>query len=404
MSEMRHILLVNVFFAPFSYGGATVVAEQVAYALLRRGGVRISAISLVSRTDLAPYAIIRTETSGIVNYLINVPPGRDYAQIYDNSRVTERIAQLMDELDLDLVHVHCVQDVGAGFLQAAKDRGLPLVLSVHDFWWICDRQFMVRVDNRYCGQFPVRIEACRDCVEDFAAARQRFEHLQRQGALADIVTYPSRFARDLSEASGFAPGRGVVWENGVRLPGPDFFKAQEARRAADPRLVFGFVGGPSEIKGWPVIRRAFTGLDRSDFCALLVDGARDGGWWDGYDLSQLPGDWQVYPRFEQPEMDDYYARIDVLLFMSQWKETFGLAIREALARGIKVIQTDSGGTTEHGAIPPDRLIPIGAGPEALRPHLEEALAAHPDPQAPRAVASFDDQAKEFAELVTRLTG
>ena len=30
MSE-RHILLVNVFFAPFTYGGATVVAEQVAW-------------------------------------------------------------------------------------------------------------------------------------------------------------------------------------------------------------------------------------------------------------------------------------------------------------------------------------------------------------------------------------
>lgn len=402
MSEARHILLVNVFFAPFSYGGATVVAEQVAYALLRQGGVRISAVSLVSRTDLAPYAIIRTEKSGIVNYLINVPPGRGYAQIYNNSHVTERVAELMDQLNPDLVHVHCIQDVGTGFFQAAKDRGLPLVLSVHDFWWICDRQFMVRVDNTYCGQFPVRIEACRDCVEDFTAAKRRFEHLQEQGALADIVTYPSRFALDLSEASGFAPGRGVVWENGVRLPEPGFFEAQAARRAADPRLTFGFVGGPSDIKGWPVIRRAFAGLERSDFRVLVVDGARDGSWWADHDLSQLPGDWQIYPRFNQSEMDDYYARIDVLLFMSQWKETFGLAIREALARGIKVIQTDSGGTTEHGTVPPERLIPIGAGPEALRPQLEEAIAAHPAPQAPHAVASFDDQAKEFAELVDRL--
>lgn len=403
MSEARHILLVNVFFAPFSYGGATVVAEQVAYALLRQERIQISAVSLIRRTDLAPYRVIRTEKSGIVNYLINVPSGRGYAQIYDNSLVTERVAQLMDQLNPDLVHVHCIQDVGTGLFQAAKDRGLPLVLSVHDFWWICDRQFMVRVDNTYCGQFPVRIEACRNCVEDFSAAKLRFEHLQQQGALADIVTYPSRFALDLSEASGFAPGRGIVWKNGVRLPEPDFFEAQATRRAADPRLTFGFVGGPSHIKGWPVIRRAFADLERSDFRTLLVDGAREGSWWANHDLSQLPGDWQVYPRFDQSEMDDYYTQIDVLLFMSQWKETFGLAIREALARGIKVIQTDSGGTTEHGAIPPERLIPIGAGPEALRPQLEEALDAHPDPQAPHAVASFDDQATEFARLVDRLT-
>ena len=54
---MRHILVANVFFAPHSYGGATVVAEQVARALIRRGGFRVTAVSLCCRAGIADYAV-----------------------------------------------------------------------------------------------------------------------------------------------------------------------------------------------------------------------------------------------------------------------------------------------------------------------------------------------------------
>lgn len=400
----RHILLANVFFAPYSYGGATVVAEQVAHALLRKGGYKITAVSLCCRLDLAPYTFVKSEQNGITNYLINVQPGRSYTEMYDNPEVTKLLKELIGWLKPDLVHAHCIQDMGTGILEAAAAQNVPAVLSVHDFWWLCDRQFMIRVDNTYCGQNPIDINACKSCVEDFDLAKARAAHLKESSALARHVTYPSAFAKDLSEASGFAVGRGSVWENGVHLPEPGFAEKQAARRAADGQLVFGFVGGPSQIKGWPLIRRAFGTLERDDFAVQVVDGSIDGSWWDGHTFEDLPGTWAVHPRFSQAQIDDFYAKIDVLLFMSQWKESFGLAIREALARGIKVIQTDSGGTTEHGHTPTDQLIPIAAPAEVLQVQLEAALAAHPTPQPAYRVTSFDDQAAAFDALVTGVLG
>ncbi|MDX1784521.1 MAG: glycosyltransferase [Roseovarius sp.] len=398
-----HILIVNVFYAPNSYGGATVVAEQVAGALHRKG-CRITAVSLINRAELTPYAVIKSEIGGQTSYLVNVPAGRSYAARYNNPDLADRIGALMDALAPDLVHVHCVQDVGAGIIEAARARDLPVVLSVHDFWWLCERQFMITPDQRYCGQTPVRLSRCRGCVEDFSAARTRDAYLKRQAALADIVTYPSRFARDLCEASGLAPGRGTIWENGVRLPGPDFQRAQSARRARGGPLAFGYLGGPAQIKGWPDIRAAFAGLRRDDFTVHLVDGAPDGGWWDAIDLGTLPGEWRIHPRFTQAGMDAFYAQIDVLLFLSQWKETFGLAIREALARGVRVIQTDSGGTVEHGAAQGADMIPIGAGPAPLRAQIEAHLTRGIVPQDPVPVVSFDDQAAAFLTLIRPLLG
>ena len=272
----RHILAANVFFAPFSYGGATIVAEQLAQALISRGDYRITAVSICAQAELDTYTMVKSECDGIVNYVINVPQHRTYHDMYNNPHIAAMLGELMDGLCPDLVHVHCVQDMGTGILQTAHARGTPTILSVHDFWWICERQFMIRPDGRYCQQNPVNIDACRSCVADLSAARTRHDHLGMMGALADAVTYPSQFAYELYSASGFAPAHGMVLENGVRLPSSGFDALLAARREQDPTLTFGFVGGPSQIKGWPTIKSAFGMLDRSDFHVVLVDGSQDG--------------------------------------------------------------------------------------------------------------------------------
>lgn len=187
-----------------------------------------------------------------------------------------------------------------------------------------------------------------------------------------------------------------------RLPEKGFLKAQRERSEQDPRVVFGFVGGPSQIKGWPVIRAAFAGVSRADFRVLVVDGSVDGSWWQGHDFFDLPGEWEVHSRYSQDDMDAFFAKIDVLLFMSQWKETFGLVIREALARGIQVIQTDSGGSTEHGLIAQDQLIPIGPDPAPLRHQISQAIEAHPAQQAPQKIADFASQAAELERLMSQV--
>lgn len=397
-----HVFIINVFFAPYTYGGATVVAEQVANELRSKHGFRVSAISAHSRADLPAYSVIKSEQNGIVNYLINLPVGRPYAEVYDNSHVTEAIDGLMHTLEPDLLHLHCLQDVGVGGIAAAKRQGLPVVLSTHDFWWLCERQFMIRMDGQYCTQNPIRIEDCRGCVEHMSRARTRWSVLQAAAGQVDLITYPSEFAQDLSERSGLLACDSMVWENGVRLPGDGFFEAQAERRAASPKLSFGFVGGPSQIKGWPIVRKAFQQIDRDDFDGLLVDGSLDGSWWKGVKLDALQGDWRIHPRFSQDEMDAFYAKVDVLLFMSQWKETFGLTIREALARGIRVIQTDSGGTVEHAATDPDRMLQIGDGPDRLVPELTRVLETPEDHPAPLHVTSFAEQATAMATRMRAL--
>ncbi len=404
MTAPLHVLLINVFFAPHSYGGATIVAEQVARRLVSDHGVRVTAISGIARRDLPPYATLRTEVDGIQNVMINLPPGRSYVEHYANPQVAARIAEIARGIGADVAHVHCVQEIGADAVAALKSQGVPVILSTHDFWWLCERQFMLRPDGRYCGQDPIRVDACRGCAADMGAARTRFEALGMIGGLADIVTCPSKFAAGLYARSGFAPEKLRVWTNGVRLPGARFEADQRARRDADPRLVFGYVGGPSAIKGWPLMRDAFGDLGRDDFAGILVDGSLDQGWWTKRHLSQLQGDWRIEPRYDQEAIDGFFAKIDVLVFLSQWKETFGLTIREALARGVRVIQTDAGGAMEHRGQDAVRVVPIGCGPRRLRAEILAELNAGTRGCEPVGVEGYAAQAKAFLDMAEGLVG
>lgn len=393
MSAPLHIVVINVFFAPHTYGGATHVAEQVSRALMSRHNVRVTAISVMSREEYAPYAVMKAEAHGIVNHIVNLPAGRTAEEIYANPKVADRIVAIVRDISPDLAHVHCVQDIGANVLGRLRDLSVPIVLSVHDFWWLCERQFMIRPNGRYCGQDPIDIDACNGCVADFSKARRRHEYLLAQAELADLVTYPSRFAQRLCESSGLAPGKGVVLENGVLPPARDFAARQAERRARDPRIAFAFVGGPSPIKGWPIIQDAFRSLDRDDFRGYLVDASLDRSWYTPPKYEGMKGQWEVHPRYDSSSIDDFYAKVDVLLFLSQWKETFGLTIREALCRGILVVQTDGGGTIEHAAGDQVRMLKIGDGPRCLRAEIERILD---DPAVvrvdPQPVATYADQA------------
>lgn len=397
------LLVMNVHFSPNTYGGATVVAEEVALALRRDHGVQVSVISAMARSDLVPYAVMRIESLGMVHYMINLPQELGAVLSETNPQVAERVAGLVAGIAPDLAHVHCIQDLGAACIPALQAAGVPVILSVHDYWWLCERQFMMRPNGQFCGQDPIRVEACRGCVDDITRSRRRMAQLGAIAASCDAITYPSAYAMDLSLRSGLGDAaRSVVWTNGVRLPGPGFAQAQARHRAQQGKLVFGHIGGPSDSKGWPLIKAAFSAIERDDFTLRLVNGSPWGNWWDGHDLTGLRGDVQVVPRFAQGQIDDFYAGIDCLLFLSQWKETFGLTIREAIARGVRVIQTDSGGTVEHPLADPARLLPIGAPPSRLVAELTRVLDTAPDHPAPVAVQSYADQARSFMALAAQV--
>ena len=98
-----------------------------------------------------------------------------------------------------------------------------------------------------------------------------------------------------------------------------------------------------------MIERAFKTLDPQRAELALVDAATNVGssWWGAYRFGPLAPHVRIVPGYTMETVDEFYAGIDVLFFLSTWKETFGLTSREAALRGVHVIATDCGAPVEY---------------------------------------------------------
>jgi glycosyltransferase involved in cell wall biosynthesis len=219
----------------------------------------------------------------------------------------------------------------------------------------------VREDGKYCFQTTIDLHICQNCVPGayHLEARARLMRAALRGAA--LLISPSAAHRTLHIANGVDPDRIVVAPNGVRLP------ATPPARMPGKVLRFAYVGGNVEVKGFSVVKRAFEALDRDDWELVLVDNTLNLGFstMNAAEWS-VRGTLRIVRAYTQDEMDAFFEEIDVLVFPSQWKESFGLTVREALARGVWVITTDGGGPAE--AIEDGRngtLIPLDGRHEPL---------------------------------------
>ena len=323
----------------------------------------------------------------------------------DNPSMVATFGHLLDALRPDVVHAHSIQGFGASILRLAAERGIPYVVTLHDAWWLCDRQFMVRGDNRYCFQTRIDLRVCQTCLPHAHHLGERMRIMMSVLDGAAMLLSPSESHRRLYLANNMAPERVRVNRNGIRLP-----MAPRTPRRPDAPVRFGFVGGAEPIKGYHLVRRAFERLDRSDWELVLVDNTLNLGF-HSIDVSnwRVDGIVTVIPAYTQDGLDAFFDRIDVLLFPSQWKESFGLSVREALARDVWVIATDGGGQSEEIVDGVNgRLIPLDGRVDGLLEATREILLAphRLDDRNPHAqsIATYDGQAAELLAVLREAAG
>ncbi len=365
----RRVLSANIFFAPRSFGGATVVAEQMARLMVATTTFQQFIFTSLPETDAEPYSLYRYEAHGAAVIGMGLPDERSAREDFENPDTLPMFDTVLERVAPDLVHMHSIQGLGALLADSCRRAGLPFVVTLHDCWWICGRQFMIDKHGKYCGQTTIRAEVCARCVDDPALNVYRQQFLASTLNQADLLLAPSHFARNLYIANGFDAAKIRVNRNGILPPAADY------QRHPGKAIRFGFVGGNATIKGIDVITRAFAALQRSDYELKVVDNLLHLGFRSLNRHSiKIPGTVSIVPGYTQANMDEFFAGIDVLLFPTQSKETFGLAVREALVRDVWVISTHAGGTVEdivdgvNGT-----LIPLSADEKYLRQALTEIL-------------------------------
>ena len=352
------IALLSAHYPPDFVSGGTLQPQRLARGLRAAGqDVSVLAGSLdPARVPLEEWD--DTDETGLQIRWVATGPfiGWDDPLNYDNPGVSEAAGSFFDAWRPDIVHAHALQGLGVGTLDAAADRGIPVIVTMHDFWWVCARQFLVDRDHRPC---PVVVDASAcQCQAGRAHLARRDARLRAALSRVASVLVPSAAAAEVLAANGISPDRLAVDENGVPAPGTARRSTHWDRRQPGDPVVVRYTGGSNAMKGADVLLDAATALPVDLPVRLIAHDIDDAI--DRRPPATAGLQVESVPAYDPPDLDAILDDTDVLLLPSVMRETFSIVTREAMSRGVPVVATDVLGPEEvvHDDVD-GRILPAG---------------------------------------------
>ena len=337
---------------PFNHGGTEVYARGLALRQARRREVGVHA-RLEDRSRELGEATELQDGGVRVRLAVNNLTQRDpLSRNALRSRVLERdFGRFLDEQSPGLVHVHHLAGHSLDLLREIAARRLPLVLQVQDWWLLCARANLSMADRSLCpGPTTGRCARCMPLTGvPPAGLLSRLLHARRRSLAerwvrrADALVMGSEFMAESLRRLGFltsgAPVHVIPYgiETAPAHPSP--------LRGARP-VRFGFLGAIMPHKGVHVAVEAFRDMDPG---RATLDVAGDLMALPAY-TKELQATASSAVRFSgrvpESEKGRLLSGFDVLVVPSLGLESFGLAAREAMARGVPVLASRRGALTE----------------------------------------------------------
>ena len=400
------ILFVTNGYPPLHVAGTEVATEAVAIALVDAG--HDVAVACAGRWDDGPHPLNGCEVAQqdgvtVTRLQLNWRQGPDPNRyLFDNPVTGQVIGELIERTSPDIVHVTSCYTLSASVIREVKARGLPLVVTLTDYWFLCPRVNLLRSAGTRCTgkTTPAECLTCMlsdskayarirewvparvvDAVSGAVARQPRLSRLHGfRGRAPDFAVRKALLIELLRSADAIlAPTRSLATrhvdlrlEREIRLwrYGHDLrWASRVERRPRDGRVVFGFVGRVAEEKGVHVLLDAASKLStHASSAAVEIWGDPD------QEASYAARSRAIAPtglpvcfrgRFPRDRLAQVYGQIDVLVVPSIWDENSPLVVHEAFAAGIPVIASDVDGLREVIADGTDGVLFPAGDPEAL---------------------------------------
>ncbi len=418
------VLQVIHDYLPNHAAGSEIYTANLCRAL-REAGHEVVVFTCEENRALEQHTLTRRQFDGYtVHEAIYNRIYGDVSEHWDDPRMAELFAQVLEAESPDLVHVQGMQFVGGvSSLAEVARRGIPQVMTLHEYWWLCPRGgLMYDADGRAC-ETATAVD-CARCVDVYPIDRERWSDASCDGRHADLgdrrwfaraleqrardlaaakshvqrFIAPSRFLHDRFVAAGFEPASVVHADYG--FPAIDPIGAREATRSP---VRVGFVGTLSDYKGVEVFAEAAAAASGPLICS--VHGPLT--WFPDVTerlraIEARCESLTLAGPFTPDAKASIYAQLDLLVVPSLWWENSPLTIHEAWQHGVPVLTSDRGGMGELVAHGGGETFPVG-DVDALAAALSSVAADPTLVDGWRASIPAVRRVEEDVALLERLT-
>lgn len=258
-----------------------------------------------------------------------------------------KINNLLDDFKPDIVHIHNIyHQLSPAILFAIKKRGIPIIMTVHDYKLICpnyylrsEKKDLTKNDCNNFWKFVSNRYFKNSYLESFLVALEwRFHNfLGTYEKNIDAYIVPSEFLKDKLTGYGIKEDKIVVLPHFIPRQDPSltplFTEPVPVEKYA---LYFGRI---SEEKGVDNLISIFENL--KDDTRLYLAGGIEGD----FKINQSEKI-KYLGELEQDELGKYINKSEFIISASALPETFGLIALEAISSGKPFIGLKSGAYPE----------------------------------------------------------
>ncbi len=292
---------------------------------------------------------------------------------FDNELLGEWFEDYFRRQRPDIAHFQAGYLLGVAPIFAADRQQIPIVLTLHDYWYLCPQHTLQHSDGTLCATVPENPLTCARCrlwghdpydrlgrwagpslrllmeklplQVDATLMTLRRQRLQAALARVAMLIAPSQFMFSQFEQR-VDPAKIVFCRTGYD---GDHLRAGQ-QRAAGEIVRFGYIGQIAPHKGVHLLVEAFKHLDTSRQAAELHI-------WGGLEVNPAYSQKlreaslrdrriTLHGRFPSSELPDVLATFDYAIVPSTWFENCPLSILESHAAGIPVLTSKLGGMAE----------------------------------------------------------
>jgi glycosyltransferase involved in cell wall biosynthesis len=306
---------------------------------------------------------------------------RQFISSYCNPEIERDFAQTLDRFQPEVVHFQHLMYLSAGLVGIARRRNIPVVITLHDFWFKCNNALLLRYTGEICHDTE-GFRACADCATGqhrrpeamrwlMARILRKRDRLLRQVLRqAQAVIAPSHFLKDQFVRDRYLPDTAIqVVENGIDTTGVLPHRERSERDA----VRFAYIGSIAPHKGVHVLVEAFNQV--RGLAHLDIYGDLEANPAYVAELRQKIGHPAISLRGPVARQDIWrvLSEIDMLVAPSLWYENSPVIIQEAFAAGVPVIGSDLGGMAEKVQDGVNGLLCPPGDSQALRITLQQVV-------------------------------